>query len=187
MDVLATEATPLALPESLLIDSPVRAEIEQFLFFEVRLLDDRRYSEWLSLCADDIFYWMPMRRNRLTRDRDRELTEVGELAHFDENKTSLRWRVEQLNTNLHWSEAPPSRTRHLVSNVQVTPAEAAAEYEVVSNFICYRNRLENDVDIWAGERRDVLRRLADRQWQLARRTIILDQNVILSANLSVLF
>jgi 3-phenylpropionate/cinnamic acid dioxygenase small subunit len=187
MDVLDSEAAPLAMPESLLIDSPVRAEIEQFLYFEARLLDDRRYSEWLSLCADDIFYWMPMRRNRLTRDRDRELTEVGELAHFDENKTSLRWRVEQLNTNLHWSEAPPSRTRHLVSNVQVEPAEAADEYDAVSNFICYRNRLEGDVDIWAGERRDVLRRVAERQWQLARRTIILDQNVILSANLSVLF
>jgi 3-phenylpropionate/cinnamic acid dioxygenase small subunit len=187
MDVLDSEAAPLAMPGSLLIDSPVRAEVEQFLYFEARLLDDRRYSEWLSLCADDIFYWMPMRRNRLTRDRDRELTEVGELAHFDENKTSLRWRVEQLNTNLHWSEAPPSRTRHLVSNVQVARAEPADEYDVLSNFICYRNRLEEDVDIWAGERRDVLRRVGERQWQLARRTIILDQNVILSANLSVLF
>ena len=187
MDVLASEATPLAIPESLLIDSPVRTEIEQFLYFEARLLDDRRYSEWLSLCADDIFYWMPMRRNRLTRDRDRELTEIGELAHFDENKTSLHWRVEQLNTNLHWSEAPPSRTRHLISNVQVAPADPADQYDVVSNFICYRNRLEKDVNIWAGERRDVLRRVAERRWQIARRTIILDQNVILSANLSVLF
>jgi 3-phenylpropionate/cinnamic acid dioxygenase small subunit len=181
------ETQPVPLPASLLVESPVRAEIEQFLYFEAELLDDRRFSDWLSLCADDIHYWMPLRRNRLTRDRDRENSVVGEQAHFDENKRALGWRVAQLNTNMHWSEAPPSRTRHLVSNVRVTPGEAPDTYAVRSNFLCYRNRLEEDVDIWAGERQDVVRRVGDRQWQLARRTILLDQNVILSPNLSVLF
>ncbi len=49
----------------------------------------------------------------------------------------------------------------------------------------YRNRLEDEVDIWVGERHDVLRRLEPRAWQIARRTIILDQNVVLSKNLSI--
>jgi 3-phenylpropionate/cinnamic acid dioxygenase small subunit len=49
----------------------------------------------------------------------------------------------------------------------------------------YRNRLEDEVDFWVGERHDLLRRLEPRVWQIARRTIILDQNVVLSKNLSI--
>jgi 3-phenylpropionate/cinnamic acid dioxygenase small subunit len=187
MTAVVSETRPAALPDALFIDVPLRAEIEQFLYYEAELLDDRRFDDWLSLCADDIFYWMPMRRNRLMREVSRESTEVGELAHFEENKKSLGWRVAQLGTGMHWAEDPPSRTRHLVTNVRVLPGPAADEYSVRSNFLCYRNRLEDEVDLWAGERRDVLRNVGDRQWQIAKRTIVLDQNVILSKNLSVLF
>ena len=38
-------------------------EIAEFLYAEAELLDERRYDEWLALLADDIRYWMPMRRN----------------------------------------------------------------------------------------------------------------------------
>jgi biphenyl 2,3-dioxygenase beta subunit len=58
---------------------------------------------------------------------------------------------------------------------------------VESNFLCYRNRLETEVDIWVGERQDVLRNVGPRKWQIARRYVLLDQNVILSKNLSVFF
>ncbi len=187
MTAMTPTTGPAALPASLFVDSAVRAEIEQFLYFEVELLDDRRFSEWLSLCADDIRYWMPMRRNRLTRDRDKENSGPDELSHLNETRQSLGWRVAQLESNMHWSEAPPSRTRHLVTNVRVAATETPDEYAVRSNFLCYRNRLEEDVDIWAGERGDVLRRVGVRQWQVVRRTILLDQSVVLSPNLSVLF
>jgi 3-phenylpropionate/cinnamic acid dioxygenase small subunit len=186
MTAVASGTRPVARPDSLLIDAPLRAEIEQFLYFEAELLDDRRFAEWLTLCADDIFYWMPMRRNRLLRELSRENTEVGDLAHFEETKKSLGWRVQQLATGMHWAEDPPSRTRHLVTNVRVQPASVRGEYDVRSNFLCYRNRLEDEVDLWAGERFDVMRNVGDRLWQIAKRTIILDQNVILSKNLSTL-
>jgi biphenyl 2,3-dioxygenase beta subunit len=77
--------------------------------------------------------------------------------------------------------------------VSVTPrdeitsaAGGFAEFDVVSNFVLYRNRLESETDIWAGERRDVLR-LVDGDFKIAKRTILLDQNVVQSKNLSVLF
>jgi 3-phenylpropionate/cinnamic acid dioxygenase small subunit len=41
----------------------LRQEIEEFLYHEAELLDERRYEDWLALIADDIRYWMPMRRN----------------------------------------------------------------------------------------------------------------------------
>ena len=40
-------------------------EIEQFLFYEARLLDEWRWRDWYDLLAEDIHYWMPTRKNRL--------------------------------------------------------------------------------------------------------------------------
>ncbi len=39
-------------------------EIEQFLYREARLLDDRKLHDWLDMLTDDIRYWMPVRSNR---------------------------------------------------------------------------------------------------------------------------
>ena len=69
----------------------------------------------------------------------------------------MGWRIRQLETGLHWAEDPPSRTRHIVSNVRVSSSDIDRQYTVRSNFLCYRNRLDTEVDIWAGERTDTLR------------------------------
>jgi ethylbenzene dioxygenase subunit beta len=36
----------------------VTQEVEQFLYREARLLDERRLHEWLELFTDDARYWM---------------------------------------------------------------------------------------------------------------------------------
>jgi len=56
--------------------------------------------------------------------------------------------------------------------------------EVHANFIVYRTRMETDQDIFIGERQDVLRRM-NGTFQIARRTIILDQAVLAAKNISV--
>ena len=71
--------------------------------------------------------------------------------------------------------------------MRVAPAKFESEYEVKSNFICYRNRLSDEVDIWVGERTDLLRRDDEQELRIAHRKILLDQNVVLSKNLSVFF
>ncbi|MDH4075517.1 MAG: 3-phenylpropionate/cinnamic acid dioxygenase subunit beta [Acidimicrobiia bacterium] len=173
----------------------LRLSIEEFLYLEAELLDDHRYDEWLTLLADDVHYWAPTQANRLRRDRGREASALGEVALFDDDKTTLGWRVRQMGLATHWAEDPPSRTRHLVSNIRIAPGDGARELAVRSNFLCYRNRLRDEVDLWAGERHDVLRRVelgvggdgGGPGWLIARRAITLDQNVVLSKNLSVFF
>ena len=165
----------------------LQLEIEQFYYREAELLDDHRYPEWLELFSHDARYWMPTRANRLLRERAQEVSAEGEFALFDDNKKTLSWRVKQMDSVTHWAENPRSRTRHLVSNVRVAPAKFDSEYDVKSNFICYRNRLSDEVDIWAGERCDLLRRDEEQELHIARRKILLDQNVVLSKNLSVFF
>jgi 3-phenylpropionate/cinnamic acid dioxygenase small subunit len=169
------------------VDVELQREIEQFLYLEARLLDERQWETWYSLLADDIHYWLPARYNRFVREIDDEFSPPGGMAHFDDDKESMGRRVVRLTTGMAWAENPPSRTRHLVSNVWVRPAEQADEFHVQSAFLVYRNRAGDEVDVWAGRRDDLLRRLSPRRWQIAKRRITLDQSTILSKNLSVFF
>lgn len=121
------------------------------------------------------------------REIDQEFTGDDDLSYFDDDKPYLHSRILRLETGMAWAEDPPSRTRHLITNVIVDPVEIAPdEYRVESNFLLYRNRLETEVDLFAGCRSDVLRR-SPSGWKIAERKIVLDQNVLLSKNLSVFF
>ena len=169
----------------------LKDEIEDFLYREADLLDERRYDEWLALLADDVRYWMPMRRNVKVDDREREFTREGrDISWFDEGRETLTRRVRQIQTGIHWAEEPVSRISHLISNVQlveINPSAAEpAEVSVRCRFLVYRNRVETETDILVGKREDLLRR-AGTDWQIARRKILLDQNVLLSKNLTFFF
>jgi 3-phenylpropionate/cinnamic acid dioxygenase small subunit len=160
-------------------------ELMQFYIHEAWLLDERKFDDWLELFTDDVFYFMPRRRNVHRKDLAQELTEVGDLAIFEDDKTYLRMRVERLQTGMAWAEDPPSRTRHLVGNLVVEPLPDG-EVQAKTAFILYRSHHETEENIFAGSREDVLRQVAG-QWKIARRVIVLDANVILAKNLSVFF
>lgn len=161
-------------------------EIAQFLYTEAELLDERRHDEWLALLAEDIRYWMPMRRNVKFGDTDGEFTrETEDINWFDEGKDTLTRRVRQIQTGIHWAEEPRSRINHMITNVQlldVMPQAVVAK----SRFLIYRNRVETETDLLVGKREDTLRREGD-GWLIARRKIVLDQNVLLAKNLTFFF
>ncbi len=162
-------------------------QVEQFYYREARMLDTWSWDQWLALFSEDIRYWMPLRRNRLRRERGAgEIPADLEMALVDDDIAQLRMRVQQMASGRHWAEDPPSRCRHLITNVCVEAFEGSADLAVRSNFLVYRNRMETEVDVWAGEREDVLRP-AGASFQIAKRTILLDQSVVLSKNLSVFF
>jgi 3-phenylpropionate/cinnamic acid dioxygenase small subunit len=48
----------------------------------------------------------------------------------------------------------------------------------------YRTRGETEQDLYVGRREDVLRHV-DGAWKIARRRIVLDQNVLLAKNISI--
>ena len=167
------------------MDNELHRQVENFLYLEAELLDERKLREWLELFTDDARYWMPIRHNPLERPREisDELSKPGEGYYFDDSKENLRLRVERVYSKSAWSELPPSRTRHLITNVRVKKS-TASEIEVHSNFLVYRTRMEADKDLFVGARRDILRRI-DGSFKIARRTIILDQAVLDAKNISV--
>jgi 3-phenylpropionate/cinnamic acid dioxygenase small subunit len=161
----------------------LKQEIEDFLYREAELLDERRYEEWLDLLTDDVSYFMPMRRNVPADEMEREFTREGLDANwFDEGKDTLTRRVKQIRTGVHWAEQPPSRICHLVTNIQIADA-TPDEVTVRSRFLLYRNRVETETDFLVGKREDRLRRVGG-EWRIARRKIILDQSVLLAKNLT---
>ncbi len=170
----------------------LKEQIEEFLYDEAELLDERRFSEWLDLLTEDLVYFMPLRRNvKYGEHAAHENTRVGkDISWFDEDKWTLAKRVEQLLTGVHWAEEPLSRVCHIVSNVQILDARPSArearEAVVRSRFLIYQNRVETETNLMVGKRTDVLRK-EDGGWKLARREITLDQSVLLSKNLTVFF
>lgn len=192
---LARAAAPRAASPAM-NDMALWFDVQAFLVMEARLIDDQRLHQWVALFTDDVRYWMPIITNRTGRDLGKERTAFGELAHFEENKTSLTNRVRRLDTGMAWAETPPSRVRHLVTNVEVMARLNDTEISVRSNFLIYRSHLEYDCEVFAGMRDDVLRRVgsgadagsgSDAGWQIAKRTIILDQSVVTQKNLGIFF
>jgi 3-phenylpropionate/cinnamic acid dioxygenase small subunit len=169
----------------------LKDQIEEFLYKEAELLDERCFEEWLELLTEDVRYWVPMRRNVKFGDLDREYTREGrDINWFDEGKDTLTRRVKQILTGVHWAEEPLSRICHLVSNIQLLQATPSmsdpAKVKVKCRFMVYRNRVETETDILVGKREDLLRKV-DGQWKIAQRKVILDQNVLLAKNLTFFF
>ncbi|WP_453965721.1 aromatic-ring-hydroxylating dioxygenase subunit beta [Bradyrhizobium elkanii] len=63
---------------------------------------------------------------------------------------------------------------------------AARELDVTSRFLVYQNRVEYETYIFVGRRNDTLR-LTDNGWKIARREILLEQNILLAKNLTTFF
>src|SRR4051794_41850053 len=82
-------------------------EIEEFLYREAELLDGRRYRDWLALLADDIRYWMPMRRNVKYGETEREFTRPrSDINWFDEGKETPEGRGKQKQDGTHPAGEP---------------------------------------------------------------------------------
>jgi 3-phenylpropionate/cinnamic acid dioxygenase small subunit len=160
-------------------------ELMQFYINEAWLLDERKLDDWLELLTEDVLYFMPRRKNVLRRELDREFTTAGDMNFFEDSKEMMRVRIARLQSSMAWAEDPPSRTTHLVGNLVVSSAE---NNEVVAKtaFFVYKSHLETDSSLYTGHREDILRR-EDGNWKIAKRTIYINANVLLSKNISIFF
>ena len=157
-------------------------QVEQFLFREALLLDERRFEEWLALFSVDATYKAP---TRVTRE-DTGDPGLGELHIFDDGYGELELRVQGLQVRSAWAEIPPSRTRRTISNVLVEPHEGE-DLRARSNFLVFRSRLETVEHFFSGCRDDVLRPLGDGRFQIRERLILFDNVAFQSDNISLMF
>jgi phthalate 3,4-dioxygenase beta subunit len=157
-------------------------QAHQWLVDEAYLLDAQRYGDWLALIADDIHYTMPV---RVTTALGAGYDSAPGMAHFDENRYSLGRRVARFQTEHAWTEDPPSRLRHHVTNVRTFATDDPSHLVVDSGVLLYRSRGDvREPTLLSAGREDLLRRTAD-GWQLARRTILIDDSVLRTQNLAI--
>lgn len=89
----------------------MKAELEAFVLHEARLLDERRFADWLALFAEDGVYWVPTQPGQASPQEA--------LSLFYEPKPLLSMRVARLERPDMHVQTPPSRTVHHVSAVEV--------------------------------------------------------------------
>jgi phthalate 3,4-dioxygenase beta subunit len=158
---------------------PAHLAAHQFLVEEAALLDAADYSGWLALLTEDIRYVMPV---RVTTARGAPAS--NGMGHFDEDMYALRKRVQRLATDHAWTEDPPSRTRHFVTNIRTFRA-GPGELKVESALLLFRSRGDTrEADLISAGRADLLRETPG-GLMLARREITVDEAVLRTQNLAV--
>lgn len=101
-------------------------EIEAFLAHEARLLDERRYEDWLALFTEDGWYWVPLEEGQA------DPKETVSLMYDD--RRLLETRVRRLAQGKLHIQEPKSRTSRMVTNVAIEARDDAGA-TVRSKFI----------------------------------------------------
>ena len=150
-------------------------EVSDFVHRETHLLDSGAFREWLELLHPEVTYRVPVRVVQ-SRELDASIPEWA--RHVDDDLAALEMRVQRLESGYAWAEEPPSRVRRFITNLRVEPRGGETEVLASVNLLVSRSRGDDPtVDLFAGERRDVLRK-TDAGWKLLSRVILLDQSTL---------
>ena len=127
----------------------------EFIAHEARLLDERRWDEWLSLFTEDGRYWVPLAG---AGQADRETH--NSLA--DEDRLLLALRIERLKNPRAHSEHPPTRCQHVLQQPSLIRHDAGGgACELHTPFIYVETRGTRQV-VLAGSYRHHLVQVAGR-------------------------
>jgi ethylbenzene dioxygenase subunit beta len=133
--------------------SAAREAFELFLIHEAKLLDERRFRDWMELFTEDGAYWVPAAPN--------QESPFNHASLFYDDRTLMKTRIDRLEHPRIHIQTPPSRTAHIVGNTLVERVdEAKGEVEVSSTVMMVEYREENQ-RIFAGRQYHHLRRFGD--------------------------
>ncbi|TMQ01386.1 MAG: 3-phenylpropionate/cinnamic acid dioxygenase subunit beta [Thaumarchaeota archaeon] len=166
------------------VDDRTYREVTEFLYREAELLDQGRAREWMNLLTEDIRYKIPV---RISKEKVSGPGILEDSFYIDDDRRALDIRVRKLLSEYSWSEDPPSRAKHLVTNILIEPTKKSNEVKVRSYVLFVRYRLDKLYsEQLSYARNDVLRR-ADGSWKLADRLVLLDHSVLMSENITILY
>lgn len=124
-------------------------EAERFLFYEARLLDERRFREWMGLFAENGTYWVPAVPG--------QESPFDQASLFYDDRELMQTRIARLEHPRIHIQTPPSRTAHLIGNITLEDSVTLDEYTVASTVIMVEFRNEKQ-RIFAGRQHHRLRR-----------------------------
>jgi 3-phenylpropionate/cinnamic acid dioxygenase small subunit len=126
------------LIENGLSPAAVDPAVAAFIFYEARLADEARYSEWESIWDDDALYWVPMHPDD---DPNKKV------SYIYDNRRRIKSRIAQLNTGVRHSQTPPSVMRRVIGNLETLGTDGDV-VTVAGNFMLFEYRYGTTT--WAG-------------------------------------
>jgi 3-phenylpropionate/cinnamic acid dioxygenase small subunit len=130
-----------------------RQLLEAFLIHEGRLLDQRRFREWMNLFTEDGTYWVPAARD--------QQSPFNQVSLFYDDRELMKTRIDRLEHPRIHIQTPPSRTAHLIGNLAIDKTDSDAGEYVVSSTVIMVEYREDNQRIFAGQQTHRLRRSAD--------------------------
>ena len=149
-------------------------ELFDFIAHEARLIDARRFDEWLALFADNGRYWVPLQGDAQTEG-------AAHNALADEDRLLLSLRIERLKNPRAHSQHPPSRCQHILQrSTLIRCDDEAGRFELHTPFVYIESRGERQLML-AGTVRHRLVRRADNLLIELKRVDLLNADVALPA------
>lgn len=108
------------------VSPDLQQAVTQFVYREARLLDERRFEEWLGLWTADGMYWMPRKAD--------QKSPYDHISILWEDAMLREVRVKRLRNPNNWSQQPPTRTARLVGNVMIDGRTEAGDLVVHAAF-----------------------------------------------------
>ena len=145
---VAAKAAPRANP---LADLLLQREVEQFLYRQSAMLDNKRWQDYIDLFSEDGLYWMPPAAHYTTWQ--------GQPAIFVEDPDFMTVRMKRIQHPRAWSQVAEWATNHVVSNVEIEKVDANGDIHVLSRFHMMELR-RDDLRHFGGTYRHHLKRTA---------------------------
>ena len=143
----------------------VQTEARDFLYRYARVVDERRYLDWVDLFTEDATY------SGITHENEHD---QGLYLFKDEGKEALKVRAAWL---IGLWQVERGKTLHTVTNIDVTDV-AANEVRTRSYFVIYRTGDDGITQFHAcGEYHDILVQ-QDGRWLFRERKAIVDANTL---------
>ena len=149
MATLASKISETAPPPVAEVSPQTQRAAELFLYRQAEILDDRRWAAWLDLFAEDGRYWAPVSSDQEQGD--------GMPNIFWEDMDLMRVRIRRNTHPNAWSQNPPNRLNHVVSNVIVESEDPKTGDLVVRSKFHVSEYLRYEVRHFSGKYRHHLR------------------------------
>lgn len=146
------------------------ANAAEFLYREARLLDERRWDEWIELYTEDAVFWVPAWKSEdePTSSPDTELSLI-----YYEGRSNLVDRVWRARSNLSVASTPLHRTAHAITNVTLEAPPGPDQALVKSSWATHTfNPRRKTQHVFFGLAEHTLRRESG-VWRIARKKVLL--------------
>lgn len=140
-----------------------RDDVVDFLYDEVRMLDEGRYRDWLDLWLPDGHYWMPLDWQ--------QADPVSATSLLYEDQFMLRLRVERLEGARTFSQKPKSRCHHVIQRPFVDVFEPDGVIRTSTSMHYVETRLDEQVLLALTAEHEL--RLVDGALRIANKKVVL--------------